>query len=160
MNTESGQGGIQPLADEINWLMHRAAFSIGEAESRACRDAGLSIRGYVVLRFLSRSEPKTQLEIAREICLDKTTTTTVIDELVTAGFVVREIGPHDRRSRVPFVTPAGLALLDALESPIQLIEDQALAVLDASERAAFISSLRKIAFSAFAMDSSPSGSCM
>ena len=149
-----------PLSDVLNWLMHRAALSMGEAESRACREQGLSIRGYVTLRYIAKSEPQTQLEIAREICLDKTTTTAVIDELVASGFVVREIGSKDRRSRVPAITDAGLAVIAGIAPTIQSIENDALASLAADERTEFVSSLRKIAFSPFAMETPPSGSCM
>lgn len=72
------------------------------------REHGLAgLRDWVVLTALTVEEGRTQLQLGRELGVDKTTLTSLLDRLESAGLVVRRLAPHDRRARIPEVTDAG-----------------------------------------------------
>ena len=79
-------------------------------------------RGYQVLTACSRDEPPTQLALARRLGLER------------AGLVERRPDPADRRARRIVATPAGGALLDALDHRLASVEDTVLSALDPAER--------------------------
>ena len=55
-----------------------------------------------------REQPRrTQLALAHDLGLDKTTLTSLLDRLEARGLVIRSLDPHDRRARIPELTDAG-----------------------------------------------------
>ncbi|HEU0102966.1 MAG TPA: MarR family transcriptional regulator [Mycobacteriales bacterium] len=99
-----------PAAGDLALLVHRAAHSLRTVLDRACRDQGLTDgRDWLVLTVLSDGAPRTQLDLARLLGIDKTTLTAVLDRLDRLGMVVRRADPADRRARIPEATEAGRA---------------------------------------------------
>lgn len=164
--TRASSGGTDqqwadhPLANDTNWLLHRVAFGLGAAEARACAEHGVGIRGYVVLTYLSGSEPATQQAVGHAIGLDKTTVTGVIDDLVAQGLVVREVDGRDRRARVPVVTDKGRRVLAELATAVRSVEQELLDELSGAQQHALQDALRRLAFGRFAETVTPSGSCL
>jgi DNA-binding MarR family transcriptional regulator len=102
----------------------------------------LSMWGYAVLSVL-RSEPvRTQTALARSIGADKTRLIPVLDELQRRGLIEREPDPADRRVRLLRLTRAGRELQASVQARIRAEEVRLLALLPASDRAAFVRSLQ------------------
>lgn len=102
-------------------------------------------RGYQVLTASVREEPPTQLALARRLGLDRTVMTHLLDDLEGAGLVERRADPTDRRARRIVATPAGGALLDALDRRLADVEETVLRALDPDERRTLRGLLAKVA---------------
>jgi DNA-binding MarR family transcriptional regulator len=78
------------------------------ALDQVAQDCGLSgVRDWIVLAALTAEPGRTQLALAHDLGLDKTTLTSLLDRLEARGLVVRSLDPHDRRARIPEVTETG-----------------------------------------------------
>jgi DNA-binding MarR family transcriptional regulator len=101
--------------EDLSLLTHQAAQGMRSVLDRLCREQGLKdARDWFVLHALSTGQLRTQLEIARLVCIDKTTLTALLDRLEDAGFIVRVTDKHDRRARIPQTTLAGRGVFDAV----------------------------------------------
>lgn len=97
-----------PVLGDLALLVHRAAHSLRTVLDRACQEQGLTDgRDWLLLTVLSDGLPRTQLDLARLVSIDKTTLTAVLDRLEKLGMVVRRADPADRRTRIPEATELG-----------------------------------------------------
>jgi DNA-binding MarR family transcriptional regulator len=98
---------------DLTWLMHRAAEVLRADFDEVARTAGLAdLRDWLVLSVVTDGIPRTQLEIARQLGIDKTTLIAVLDRLERHDFIVRSSSPTDRRVRIPAATDAGTAVFE------------------------------------------------
>ncbi|MDQ7809010.1 MarR family transcriptional regulator [Amycolatopsis sp. A133] len=98
---------------DLTWLAHRAAAALGDAFNAVSRDAGLAdLRDWLVLELISKGAERTQLEIATELGVDKTTLVSILDRMERDGLVVRELSSRDRRVRLPRATAKGIEVKD------------------------------------------------
>ncbi|KJC63740.1 hypothetical protein TZ00_14505 [Agreia bicolorata] len=96
---------------DLTWLMHRAADVLRADFDSVAKAAGLAdLRDWLVLSVVTDGIPRTQLEIARQLRIDKTTLVSVLDRLDKHGFIVRSSSSTDRRVRIPVATEAGRAI--------------------------------------------------
>ncbi|MBO0803849.1 MAG: winged helix-turn-helix transcriptional regulator [Nocardiopsaceae bacterium] len=93
---------------DLTWLLHRAAQRMRAALDDAARRHGLAgARDWLVLSAIAAGPPQTQLALAHALGLDKTTLTSLLDRLEARGLVTRSADSHDRRARIPSLTPSG-----------------------------------------------------
>jgi DNA-binding MarR family transcriptional regulator len=93
---------------DLTWLLHRAAQNMRIAFDEAAQEHGLSgARDWIVLSALSTGPRQTQLALAHALGLDKTTMTSLLDRMEARGLITRSTDSHDRRARIPEVTPDG-----------------------------------------------------
>ena len=105
--TATGSGTDAPPAD-LTWLLHRAAQRMRAALDQVARTCGLAgVRDWIVLTALTAEPGRTQLALAYDLGLDKTTLTSLLDRLEAGGLIIRSLDPHDRRARIPELTDAG-----------------------------------------------------
>jgi DNA-binding MarR family transcriptional regulator len=98
---------------DLTWLAHRAAAALGDAFNAVSRDAGLNdLRDWLVLELISTGPERTQLEIAAELGVDKTTLVSILDRMERDGLVIRELSTRDRRVRIPRATEKGIEVKD------------------------------------------------
>src|SRR5215470_10561631 len=109
------EAGVHPLAEDVNWLLHRAALGIGQVRTHALADLGLTVREAVLLAVLSRTPGRTQSELASLIKMDESVFTTAMDGLERKGLIVRRADPRDRRVRRPELTREGRARCEEAE---------------------------------------------
>ncbi|WP_448070690.1 MarR family winged helix-turn-helix transcriptional regulator [Georgenia yuyongxinii] len=102
-------------------------------------------RGYQVLTTVAHGDQPSQLALAAYLGIDRTVMTYLIDDLVDAGLVQRQLNPADRRQRKIVATAVGTRTLADLERRVREAEDVALAVLAPAERDVFRALLRKVA---------------
>ena len=107
VQTVTGSGAEAPPAD-LTWLLHRAAQRMRAALDQVARTCGLAgVRDWIVLAALTAEPGRTQLALAYDLGLDKTTLTSLLDRLEAGGLIIRSLDPHDRRARIPELTDAG-----------------------------------------------------
>jgi DNA-binding MarR family transcriptional regulator len=131
---------------DLTWLAHRAAEALGEAFNAVSRDAGLvDLRDWLVLALVSDGTQRTQLEIATQLGIDKTTLMSLLDRLERNGLIVRTSSERDRRVRIPVATPRGVEVAAAVAIARDAAINERLAAIPEDERAVFHSVLWRIA---------------
>ena len=137
---------LAPGVDDLTWLAYRAADALGEAFNKVSRDAGLAdLRDWLVLALISRDqEQRTQLEIATQLGIDKSTLVPLLDRLEQDGLIVRTTSEHDRRVRIPQATPAGVKIVRQVAVARDAAINDRLAAIPPSERASFHATLWRI----------------
>ena len=102
-------------------------------------------RGYQTLAAVVHDERSSQLALATHLGIDRTVMTYLIDDLVAAGLVERQLNPDDRRQRRIVATERGVAAYTDLERRVRAAEDALLGALDDGERQALRHLLRRVA---------------
>ncbi|MEY9968277.1 MarR family transcriptional regulator for hemolysin [Streptacidiphilus sp. MAP12-16] len=100
-------------------------------------------RGYHTLCAVIRGNHPSQLVLASQLGIDRTVMTYLIDDLVSAGLVERQLNPADRRQRKIVATPSGTQTMTELTGRVREVEDELLSALDNHERKAFRDLLRR-----------------
>src|SRR5258708_5154336 len=94
--------------NDLTWLLHRCAQRMRGALDEAAREHGLNgARDWIVLSAIAAGPRQTQLALAQSLGLDKTTMTSLLDRLESAGLVTRYPDSRDRRRPIPEPAPAG-----------------------------------------------------
>jgi DNA-binding MarR family transcriptional regulator len=101
---------LQRTADQLHWRL-----------SEMLKPHGLSPTQYNALRILrgAKDEGRACSEIAERMINRDPDITRLIDRLERRGLVVRSREGRDRRVITTRITPAGLALLEGLDRPIE-----------------------------------------
>ena len=128
----------------VNWLLHRAAQLLDGAVQEEAARHGISLRAHLVLAALRQRPGRTQLALAGDLAIDKTTLTSELDRLEACGLVRRLPDPKDRRVRIPEITDTGRRMHTKAAQSIKEITDRTLAVLGPDERAILEKSLRRL----------------
>ena len=129
--------------NELCSMLSRASYGMMSALAAALDQVGISHRAYSVLSTAQGAD-LSQIELAREVGLDKTTMVVTLDELERSGLAERQPSKTDRRARVIVVTPAGRKLVRDAEKVTGEVRSSVLDQLDPEERVAFMSALTKL----------------
>lgn len=98
------------------------------------RQFGLTEAQFNVLFALKyKTRALTQVELGRRLVVTRATVTSVLDKLVSKGYVERRSVPDNRRSYHVELTAAGLRVVNALEPAYRDTIRQALGDLDENE---------------------------
>lgn len=131
---------------DLTLLLHAAADRMVVDLDKAAIDLGLNdVRDWLVLAALSDGAQRTQLELSRMICIDKTTLISVLDRLEQQQLVVRTVDPKDRRVRIPQITAAGKRVHSTFATARDAAEAQALDGVSAEHRSVLMDLLARIA---------------
>ncbi|MGH2922619.1 MAG: MarR family winged helix-turn-helix transcriptional regulator [Solirubrobacterales bacterium] len=133
----------QPLAQNLGWLLSRAAHVLHTEMTAALEDIGITPRSFCLLSSAMAGE-YTQIELAHAVGLDKTTMVVTLDELEESGLAKREPSSHDRRARVVKVTKAGERRVAEAEGIVRRLQQEVLDDLPAGERKALLDSLSRL----------------
>jgi DNA-binding MarR family transcriptional regulator len=135
-----------PRVDDLTWLAYRAAGALGEAFNKVSREAGLAdLRDWLVLALISGDgTQRTQLEIATQLGIDKSTLVPLLDRLERDGLIVRSTSERDRRVRIPQATPVGIKVVKQVAIARDAAINDRLAAIPPAERASFHATLWKI----------------
>jgi len=131
------------LMTNLGWLLGHANHVLGTEIARALAPLDLGARGFCVLSTALEREV-TQKELGQEIGIDKTTLVVTLDELERKGLARRATSSTDRRARVIQVTEAGASKVAEGQAIVEAVQRDVLSVLPATERAAFLSALRRL----------------
>jgi DNA-binding MarR family transcriptional regulator len=146
--------GLDPgaLDADLGWALGVVFRAYVKAFTAAVDDLPGGPRGYQILAASARALSGTQLALAQQLGVDRTVMTYLLDDLARAGLVERRPDPADRRVRRVVATARGRVRLTDLQQRLEQAEDQFLAALTESERAALRQLLRRLATDANARD--------
>jgi DNA-binding MarR family transcriptional regulator len=131
---------------DLTLLLHAAADRMVVDLDKAAIELGLNdVRDWLVLAALDDGAQRTQLELSRMICVDKTTLISVLDRLEQQQLIVRTVDPSDRRVRIPQITAAGKRVYSKFAAARDAAESQALDGIDTEQRAVLMDLLARIA---------------
>jgi MarR family transcriptional regulator, organic hydroperoxide resistance regulator len=134
------------LPADLTFLLHAAADRMAADLDRAAVEIGLNdVRDWLVLAALDDGQQRTQLELSRMVCVDKTTLITVLDRLEQHQLIVRTVDPADRRVRIPQITPAGRRIFAKFATARDSAEASALDGIDPAQRTLLLDLLARIA---------------
>jgi DNA-binding MarR family transcriptional regulator len=114
-------------------LHHLARLSRVRAES-ALTPLGLRPRHLLTLTVLRDHGGATQQALATTLQIDRTNLVGLLNELESAGLIVRRRTDEDRRRHVVDLTDAGGAKLSEAECALAAAEDAVFGALDAEQR--------------------------
>jgi DNA-binding MarR family transcriptional regulator len=101
---------VQPLGDDIGFLLSRASGLVVRSTNEALADDGLRVRQYsVLLLACDAADGISQRDLAVNLGLDPSQVVLLVDELATAGLVERRPSPSDRRTKLVAATDRGRA---------------------------------------------------
>ena len=127
-----------------SWLLGRAAARGRALVAEALAAEGLKMWHHVVLSAVRDLGPVAQADLGRSVQLDPKDLVGVLNDLQSAGLVVREPDPKDRRKNAVSVTGQGARLLKRCERAARTANDELLAPLSAAERDRFMDLLIRI----------------
>jgi DNA-binding MarR family transcriptional regulator len=131
---------------DLTTLLHAATMRMAEEFDRAAVEMGLSdVRDWLVLAALDDGQQRTQAELSRIVCVDKTTLITVLDRLEHRQLIARTVDPSDRRVRIPQITDAGRRVHAQFAAARDAAEARALDGADPSQRELLLTLLARIA---------------
>lgn len=106
---------------------------------------GVTLQQYNVLRILrGAGGPLPTLEVGERMVEQAPGVTRLLDRIEAKGLVSRERCAEDRRQVLVSITPAGLALLAALDERVDREDDDVLATLDEAETRRLIELLDRV----------------
>jgi len=127
-----------------SWLLSRAAAHGRALVAEALAAEGMKVWHHMALSAVLDLGPVAQAELGRGIRLDPKDLVGVLNDLQSAGLVVREPDPVDRRKNAVSITEEGRRLLKRCERAAREANDELLASLSVAEREQFTSLLIRI----------------
>jgi DNA-binding MarR family transcriptional regulator len=159
-STSGHCNAVEGANNDLTWLLHRCAQRMRGALDEAAREHGLNgARDWIVLSAIAAGPRQTQLALAQSLGLDKTTMTSLLDRLESAGLVTRYQDNRDRRARIPELTQTGNRVQHELIAARDQVEAVVLCQFSADEQRALRAMLNRLAEDP-ADDSKATGSCM
>ncbi|MEV6510930.1 MarR family transcriptional regulator [Streptomyces sp. NPDC051642] len=127
-----------------SWLLGRAAARGRALVADALAAEGLKMWHHVVLSAVRDLAPVAQADLGRGVGLDPKDLVGVLNDLQSAGLVVREPDVKDRRKNAVSLTTEGARLLKRCEKAARAANEQLLAPLSEAERDQFMGLLIRI----------------
>lgn len=121
------------LGDFVGFRLRRIQNYLSRDFSAATSEHNLKQGQFSGLAIIAANPGLSQIELAREIGLDKSLTVQMVDELERRGWAERRRSIVDRRRHDLFVTPDGEAVLDDLFAQLGVVERNSLEVLSNEE---------------------------
>ncbi|MFF9156986.1 MarR family winged helix-turn-helix transcriptional regulator [Streptomyces sp. NPDC014846] len=127
-----------------SWLLGRAAARGRALVADALAAEGMKMWHHVVLSAVRDLAPVAQADLGRGVGLDPKDVVGILNDLQSAGLVVRVPDPADRRKNAVSLTDDGARVLDRCETAAGSANDELLAPLTAAEREQFTALLTRI----------------
>ncbi|WP_329294988.1 MarR family transcriptional regulator [Streptomyces pseudovenezuelae] len=127
-----------------SWLLGRAAARGRALVAEALAVEGVKMWHHVVLSAVRDLAPVAQADLGRAVRLDPKDLVGVLNDLQSAGLVLREPDPADRRKNAVSLTDEGTRLLERCERAARHANEELLAPLSADERVRFMGLLIRI----------------
>ncbi|MDN4589324.1 MarR family transcriptional regulator [Xenophilus aerolatus] len=133
-----GDGGARPLDDLLLYRLSRLLSVAGGMVIRLCEGRfGITRREWRLIATLASRGELGSSQLAEHAQLDRARTSKAVSSLVGKQLVSRTQAGSDRRHVALRLTPAGLAVYEALFPLVSQINEQLLAVLGADREQAF-----------------------
>jgi DNA-binding MarR family transcriptional regulator len=106
----------------------------------------ITIDQWLVLKCLKENPKSSQIALAEKVFKDNASITRIIDLLVKANYLHREINPKDRRKTILKITPSGQKILEDVYKIILKNRAKALKNISPEEIETVNTILKKISF--------------
>jgi len=106
---------------QVGFLLSRATWAMNNAVNRLVRENGhtdISVAYFAVLQALWENDRMSITDLGEKAQLEKSTMTSLIDRMESAGLVRREDHPTDRRAYQICLTPRGKELEKKLDEVV------------------------------------------
>ncbi len=106
---------------QVGFLLSRATWAMNNAVNRMVRENGhadISVAYFAVLQALWESDGLSITDLGEKAQLEKSTMTSLIDRMESAGLVRREDHPTDRRAYQICLTPRGKEMEKKLDEVV------------------------------------------
>ncbi|SDP19181.1 DNA-binding transcriptional regulator, MarR family [Actinacidiphila guanduensis] len=122
------------LDTDLGWAIRMVSAAFRRVATDSVADLPGGARGYLVLVALAGDrEPPSQLALAKEVSLDRTVMTYLLDDLEAHNLVTRKPDPRDRRARQVLITDTGRARLAQVRESLGAAEARLLTDLDPTD---------------------------
>lgn len=143
-----GEAEDVTLDTDLGWAIRLVSTAFRRVATESVADLPGGARSYLVLVALAGGEPPTQLALAKEVSLDRTVMTYLLDDLEAHGLVSRKPDPRDRRARQVLITDTGRTRLNEVRRSLAAAEARLLTDLgdqDAEQLRALLSRVARTA---------------
>ena len=135
------------LERDLGWVLGRVVNGYAAAAADAICDVPGGLRGYQVLTAVADGCPGTQLELGRQLGIDRSVMTNVLDTIEAAKLIERRPDPADRRARLIQITSTGRRVREAAAEKLAKVEHDVFGRLPAADRKRVRDALRELASS-------------
>ncbi|MFJ5272665.1 MarR family winged helix-turn-helix transcriptional regulator [Streptomyces sp. NPDC088358] len=125
-----GEAEELALDTDLGWAIRMVSTAFRRVATESVADLPGGARGYLVLVALAGGEPPSQLALAKEVSLDRTVLTYLLDDLEAHELVARRPDPRDRRARQVLITDTGRTRLSQVRRSLAAAEARLLTDLD------------------------------
>ena len=138
-------GGVASTerAADLVFLLSQAAHALQTEMTAELAELGVTPRMHCVLYHALGGE-FTQIQLAEQCALDKTTMVVTLDALEKAGLAERRPSPTDRRARIIGVTDAGAQRVEQGDAIVARLYGDVLESLPAQSREVFVDGLQSL----------------
>ncbi|MFE7136473.1 MarR family winged helix-turn-helix transcriptional regulator [Streptomyces sp. NPDC057644] len=127
---QHGEAADLALDTDLGWAIRMVSSAFRSVATESVADLPGGARAYLVLVALAGGEPPSQLALAKEVSLDRTVMTYLLDDLEAHGLVTRRPDPRDRRARQVLITDTGRTRLTEVRHSLAAAEARLLTDLD------------------------------
>lgn len=124
-----GDDAAAPI-DLLGYLLKHAHLRFTALTDAALEPFGIDSKDLGALRVLADHEPRSQLQVAQVLGVDRTTMVALLDALEGKGILTRRPAPDDRRRNVVELSERGVQTYEAAVAAYREAEEAFLAALD------------------------------
>jgi MarR family transcriptional regulator for hemolysin len=122
---------MSDLEERFANALHSTARAWRQAVDRRLKYLGVSQASWTTIAVAAKApSPLSQSELADQLAVEGATMVAMIDRLVSAGLVVRELSTTDRRVKRVVITAAGRELYDKVKAEAALVRHELLVGID------------------------------
>ncbi|MGI8336099.1 MarR family winged helix-turn-helix transcriptional regulator [Actinomadura scrupuli] len=122
----------ESITSRSGFLIARSHVALRQRAAHALRALGIEPRHFGTLTALAAAEPCSQQRLAARLGVSGPAIVQTVDDLHTAGLIVRDRNPADRREHVLRLTASGRAHLDRARDTLDGIQREVAALLGPS----------------------------
>ncbi|MFE2977538.1 MarR family winged helix-turn-helix transcriptional regulator [Streptomyces sp. NPDC059258] len=142
---QHGEAADLALDTDLGWAIRMVSSAFRNVATESVADLPGGARAYLVLVALAGGEPPSQLALAKEVSLDRTVMTYLLDDLEAHGLVTRRPDPRDRRARQVLITDTGRIRLAEVRHSLAAAEARLLTDLDGDDASRLRTLLSRVA---------------
>ena len=132
------------LSHLVGYAASRAAITLRKTFARHMAPLDIKIVEFSILMLVAQNQKVNQKQLGAELDLSAPNLAVILDRMAERGWVERVRSTVDRRAQQIHLTASGVQLVQRAEKIAATMENAALAVLSAAERALLIELLLKV----------------
>lgn len=125
-------------------LLGQTAVLVGRMVGQTLASVGARRYHFAVLATLREFGPTSQAELCRRTDIDRSDMNATLNELESAGSILRSIDPANRRQNIVALTKRGRARFEDLRCRLEVAQNKAFGLLSADEKSLLMGLLRRV----------------